>query len=166
MPVRSYDSTSDADSLWRLKRAFERGLGSETGDETKATAYAEKLTEEYREGYLEWVDQCIRHDERCVQVATTSQGNDTESIGYAFLLPDSLAYVWDAAVLNEIYVRPEYRGTGLADDLMNAVLTVARDQDLPLDRIVLDVDSGNERARSFYDRYGFDHWGEMVARDL
>ena len=81
-------------------------------------------------------------------------------------MPDSLAYVWDAAVLNEIYVRPEYRGTGLADDLMEAVLTVARDQDLPLGRIVLDVDSGNERARSFYDRYGFDHWGEMVARDL
>jgi len=166
MPVRAYDGTADADALWRLKRAFERGLGSETGDETKATAYAEKLTDEYREGYLEWVDRCVERDERCVQIAMASHGNDTETVGYAFLLPDSLAHIWDSAVLNEIYIRPEHRGTGLADELMAAVLEVARDQDLPLDRIVLDVDRANERARSFYDRHGFEHWGELVARDL
>ena len=29
-----------------------------------------------------------------------------------------------------------------------------------MDRIVLDVDRANERARAFYDR-----WGEMVVRD-
>jgi ribosomal protein S18 acetylase RimI-like enzyme len=31
---------------------------------------------------------------------------------------------------------------------------------------VLDVDRGNDRAKAFYDRYGFEHWGEMVARSL
>jgi len=45
-------------------------------------------------------------------------------------------------------------------------LSVARDQSLPLDRLVLDVDPDNERARAFYDRWGFEPWGEMVAREL
>ncbi len=49
---------------------------------------------------------------------------------------------------------------------MDAALALARDQDLPLDRIVLDVDPANERARAFYDRHGFESWGELVARDL
>jgi len=77
-----------------------------------------------------------------------------------------MAYVWDAAVLNEIYVAPEHRGTGVADDLMDAALDVAREQSLPLDRLVLDVDRENERAKAFYERHGFEHWGEMVAHDL
>jgi len=74
--------------------------------------------------------------------------------------------VWDAAVLNEIYVDPAHRGTAVGDDLIERALATARDQDLPLDRMVLDVDPENERARTFYDRYGFEPWGEMVARDL
>lgn len=166
MPVRSYDSESEADALWTLKRAFERGLGAETGDETKASAYAGKLTDEYREEYLEWVDRCVERDDRCVQVATATDESDASVVGYAFVLPEDLAYVWDAAVLNEIYVCPEHRGTGVADELLDAVLGVARDQDLPLDRIVLDVDDANERARSFYARHGFVRWGEMASRDL
>ncbi|WP_276279209.1 GNAT family N-acetyltransferase [Halorussus caseinilyticus] len=86
--------------------------------------------------------------------------------GYVFVLPQQLAMIWDAAVLNEIYVRPEYRGTGVADDLMDAAVESAADQDLPLDRLVLDVDRENDRAQAFYDRHGFEHWGEMVARKL
>ena len=74
--------------------------------------------------------------------------------------------IWDAAVLNEIFVAPEHRGGGVADDLMHAALALASDQDLPLDRLVLDVDPANERAKGFYDRHGFEPWGEMVARPL
>jgi ribosomal protein S18 acetylase RimI-like enzyme len=74
--------------------------------------------------------------------------------------------VWDAAVLNEIYVAGPRRGTGVADELMEAALAVARGQELPMERIVLDVDRDNERARAFYERYGFEPWGEMVAREL
>jgi ribosomal protein S18 acetylase RimI-like enzyme len=77
-----------------------------------------------------------------------------------------MAMIWDAAVLNELFVRPAHRGTGVADDLLEAALDVARGQDLPLDRIVLDVDPSNERARAFYERFGFAPWGEMVAREL
>lgn len=163
MTVRPYDST-DADALWELKRGFELGLGSETGGDDKHATYEAKLTDDYRERYFDWIDRCVGEDADCVVIAEDSE-TDT-LVGYAFVLPESLTFIWDAAVLNEIYVAPEFRGTGVADDLMDAALDCAREQDLPLDRMVLDVDGENDRAQSFYRRFGFSHWGEMVARDL
>lgn len=184
--VRPYEP-SDADALWTLKRGFETGLGDGTGGDAKAATYEAKLTEEYRRRWLDWVDRCVDEQAATVTVAdpdadasedaaagdTDAAGGDSDDTddpsdlaGYVFVLPESLSFVWDAAVLNEVYVRPAYRGTGVADDLMEAALSTARAQDLPLDRMVLDVDRENERAQAFYERYGFDHWGEMVARDL
>ncbi|MFC7046497.1 GNAT family N-acetyltransferase [Halobacteriaceae archaeon GCM10025711] len=160
--IRPYDATRDADGLWALKRAFELGLGAGTGGDEKAATYREKLDGDYRGRYLAWVDRCVADDERCVQVAEV----DGDLVGYVFVLPEDLAMIWDAAVLNEVFVDPAHRGTGVADDLFAAALALARDQDLPLDRIVLDVDEANERAQAFYRRHGFDHWGEMVARPL
>jgi GNAT superfamily N-acetyltransferase len=160
--IRPYRGT-DADALWELKRGFELGLGSGTGGDDKRAQYEAKLTEDYRSEWLAWVERCVEEEPECVQVAVTGEGR---VVGYVFVLPASMAFVWDAAVLNEVYLRPDARGTGVADDLMRAALSCARDQDLPLDRLVLDVDRGNDRARSFYDRWGFEHWGEMVARPL
>lgn len=186
--VRPYRD-SDADALWALKRGFETGLGAGTGGEEKAATYEAKLTDEYRRRWLDWVDRCVDEQASTVTVAeaggdaaaTAGAADDTaddaaagddsdidasDLAGYVFVLPESLSFVWDAAVLNEVYVRPAYRGTGVADDLMDAALSTARDQELPLDRMVLDVDRENERAQAFYERYGFEHWGELVARDL
>lgn len=157
--VRPYEP-GDRAALWGLKRAFETGLG-EAGDGGKADRYAAKLTDDYRERYLAWVGDCVAEASGCVRVAARE-----EPVGYVFVLPESLAMVWDAAVLNELYVRPADRGTGVADALMAAALEEARTQELPLDRLVLDVDRENERARGFYERHGFDRWGEMVARPL
>ena len=154
--------TQDAEALWELKRGFELGLGTSTGDDEKTTAYESKLDETYRREYLQWVDRCVDVNERAVQVAE----RDGAVVGYVFVLPESMAYIWDAAVLNEIYVSEQYRGTGVADELMENALAVAREQSLPLDRLVLDVDRKNERARAFYERWEFEHWGEMVARSL
>ncbi|MFQ3294434.1 MAG: ribosomal protein S18 acetylase RimI-like enzyme [Natrialbaceae archaeon] len=162
MDVRPYDAGQDRDALWELKRGFELGLGEGTGNEEKQDRYAGKLTADYRERYLKWVDRCVSDDERCLTVAA----DGTELAGYVFVLPERLAMIWDAAVLNEIFVGPEHRGSGVADDLMAVALEVADDQALPLDRIVLDVDRENERAKAFYRRYDFEHWGEMVARKL
>ncbi|KKF39125.1 GNAT family acetyltransferase [Halorubrum saccharovorum] len=174
--VRPYDSETDVDALYGLKIAFERGLGASTGGEGKAAAYEGKLTDEYRERWLAWVDRCVDDDERCVTVAVEEGGEgpgdrdgDTDGptlVGYVFVLPERLAMIWDAAVINEIYVDPEHRGTGVADELMDAAVALAGDQDLPIDRVVLDVDPANERAKAFYDRHAFESWGEMVARPL
>ncbi|PSQ15785.1 GNAT family N-acetyltransferase [Halobacteriales archaeon QS_8_69_73] len=159
--LRPYDAETDRAALWALKRAFETELGAAGGDE-KATAYDAKLTDDYRRRWLTWVDRCVADDPRCVTVAE----RDDRLVGYVFLLPERLAFVWDAAVVNELYVAPERRGTGVADDLLEAATELAREQDLPLDRLLLDVDPGNDRARAFYDRHGFEPWGEIVAREL
>lgn len=160
--IRPYDPDDDRTALWRLKRAFETDLGADTGDESKADRYARKLTDEYRTRWLAWVDRCIADDERCVTLAT----NGEEAIGYVFVLPERLAFVWDAAVVNELYVVPGRRGTGVADGLLDAAVALARQQQLPLDRLVLDVDPDNERAYAFYSKHGFEPWGEIVAREL
>lgn len=159
--VRPYDPGSDREELWTCKAAFERSMGS-TGDAAKSAAYEDKLTPTYRERYLDWVERCVQANEDCVQVA----GIEETIKGYVFVLPERHAMIWDGAVLNEIFVTQSQRGTGVADELMTAGLSVAESQDLPLDRIILDVDERNDRARSFYKRYGFESWGELVARDL
>ncbi|QKG93602.1 GNAT family N-acetyltransferase [Halorubrum salinarum] len=169
--IRPYDRERDADGLYELKIAFERGLGENTGGDGKAAAYEGKLTDAYRERWLDWVDRCVADDDRCVTVAVEGEGEsgtpgDGALVGYAFVLPERLSMVWDAAVLNELFVAPEHRGTGVADDLLDAALALGADQDLPLDRLVLDVDPANERAKGFYNRRGFEPWGEMVARPL
>ncbi|UTF52377.1 GNAT family N-acetyltransferase [Natronosalvus rutilus] len=171
--IRPYSPTTDADDLWALKQAFELGLGEGTGDDGKSERYESKLTDAYREGYLEWVERCRDEEPEAVTVAavepeSVEERNERKStlVGYVFVLPESLAYIWDAAILNEIYVTPDARGTGVADALMERALAVARAQDLPLERLVLDVDRENDRAQAFYERHGFAHWGEMVAREL
>jgi ribosomal protein S18 acetylase RimI-like enzyme len=161
--VRAYEGAWDREELWACKRAFELGIGAETGPTAKQTAYEDKLDDAYRDDWFDWVDRCVEADPRSVQVAP---GDDGSVRGYVFVLPESYRFIWDAAVLNEIYVKPGARGTGIADDLMDAALAYARDMDLPLDRIVLDVDRENPRAKRFYEKWGFDHWGEMVGRDL
>lgn len=179
--VRPYDPDRDADALWELKRGFELGLGSGTGGDQKQEIYEEKLDDDYRERYLNWACWCISHDRRCVLVAEPEFDRDSESasdsdadsessddrlLGYVFVLPQQFAMIWDAAVLNEIFLREGARGTGVGNDLMDAAVEFAADQDLPLDRLVLDVDRENDRAQAFYERHGFEHWGEMVARKL
>jgi ribosomal protein S18 acetylase RimI-like enzyme len=170
--TRPYE-TGDEAALWELKRGFELGLGTGTGGDDKAAKYEGKLDAAYREEWLAWVDRCVEQDPRCITVAVddaaTGAAAETEGgslAGYVFVLPESHRFIWDAAVLNELFVVPDYRGTGVADDLMAAAVELARDQNLPLDRLVLDVDRENDRAKAFYDRHGFEHWGEMVAREL
>jgi len=161
MDIRPYEPR-DADGLWACKRAFELGLGTGTGGDEKEDKYEGKLDAAYRADWFDWVERCVDADSRCVTVAVA----DGAVVGYVFVLPESHRFIWDAAVLNEIFVAPEHRGAGVADDLMDAAVDLAREQDLPLDRLVLDVDRNNDRAQAFYERHGFDHWGEMVAREL
>lgn len=173
MEYRPYDRETDETQLWGLKRAFETELGAETGTTAKRAAYEAKLTGVYRERYVDWVDRCTADDPRCVTVAE----DDTETagsagggagglVGYVFVLPERFAMIWDAAVLNEIYVTEGARGTGVADGLLDRALAVAGSQSLPMDRVVLDVDPDNHRAWGFYERHGFRPWGQMVARPL
>lgn len=158
--IRAY-RPADAESLWELKRGFERGLGTDTGSAAKAARYEGKLDDAYRESYLEWVKRCLAGEPKAVQLVE----RDDSIVGYVFVLPETMTHIWDGGVINELFVKPECRGEGLGDALMNAALDVLQDQDLPLDRVLLDVDGANERAKSLYESHGFEHWGEMLARD-
>lgn len=162
------DDPADRRALWELKTAFETDLAAGTGGDDKAERYDAKLTEEYRHRWLAWVDRCVADEPRCVTLAEvdSADGSDVEAVGYVFVLPERLAFVWDAAVVNELYVAPDHRGTGVSDALLDAAVDLAREQDLPLDRLLLDVDPENERAYDFYARHGFEPWGEIVAREL
>lgn len=159
MDIRPYDPR-DANGLWRLKCAFETELG--TKDDEKAQKYERKLTDEYRERYLAWVEDCTERDPGCLVVVE----HEEALVGYAFVLPASFVFIWDAAVLNELYLASDHRGTGTADALVTAAIEHAETQDPPLDRMVLDVDPTNGRARAFYERLGFEPWAEMIAREL
>ncbi|MFB6112157.1 MAG: N-acetyltransferase family protein [Halobacteriaceae archaeon] len=159
--LREYEPDGDRDGLWQCKAAFERELGA-AGDGEKAAAYAAKLSEAYRDRYLAWAERCVAREPACVTVAIA----EGDVVGYVFVLPETHAMIWDGAVLNEIFVDPAYRGGSVADALLDAALDHARSQALPMDRMVLDVDAENERARSLYERHGFTSWGEMVAREL
>lgn len=55
-----------------------------------------------------------------------------------------------------VYVSPEYRGTGVADVLMRAVIEHTKKSFL---QIVLGVKSVNERAIGFYKKHGFVVYG-------
>ncbi|WP_254524006.1 GNAT family N-acetyltransferase [Natrinema caseinilyticum] len=159
--IRRYDPHEDSEELWNLKKQFELELGSNTGGAEKESTYRTKLDGTYRDRYLQWAADCVNNED-CIVLAEV----DGEVVGYAFVLPERLAMIWDAAVLNELFIKKSHRGTTVATELMDTVITIAEEQNLPLDRIVLDVDQENDRAQAFYDRYGFEHWGEMVARPL
>lgn len=159
MTVRAYDD--DWDVLWQFKKAFEQELGA-GGPTEKEKMYAEKLTPEYRTQYGKWVKRCLSADPACIQLALV----DGEPVGYIFVLPETHAMIWDAGVINELYLAPAHRGTGLADSLLEAGLAVIESQSLPLSRVILDVSPENERAQAVYERHGFTPWAELLVREL
>lgn len=163
MERRPYDPERDSTALWNLKEAFERELGA-LGGEKKTATYEGKLTDEYRERYLDWVAWCTERDPQCVTVAEAADADGLA--GYVFVLPEELSMIWDGAVVNELYVCESFRGTGLADDLLEAAYDCAREQAVPISRIMLDVDAENGPASGVYRRHGFEPWGELLARDL
>ncbi len=162
MTVRPYNDSGDRESLWALKEAFERELGVTTGGTEKQTEYEGKLTPAYRERYFDWLECCLDENNECLVVGVA----DDAPRGYVFVLPESFSMIWDAAVINELFVQPRYRGTGLADQLLKAALELANEQSLPMDRLVLDVSHENQRARNFYARHGFEDWSGMMARPV
>jgi ribosomal protein S18 acetylase RimI-like enzyme len=64
-----------------------------------------------------------------------------------------------------VYVTPAHRATGVAEQLMDAVVAWARDE-AGLDRLRLYVHEHNPRAAAFYRRYGFTETGATMPYDL
>ena len=70
----------------------------------------------------------------------------------------------DRLVVGELYVAEAYRGTGLADRLMERAERDAREKDCG--ELRLDVDVDNERAMAFYEKQGFEPYRRQLTRSV
>jgi GNAT superfamily N-acetyltransferase len=84
---------------------------------------------------------------------------DGAPVGYAKLGPVKLDIATDrpAILLDQLYVLKEHHGAGLAHALMDWTLDEARRRGAEAMYLTVYVD--NQRARRFYDRYGFEAVG-------
>ena len=90
---------------------------------------------------------------------------DGEPVGYAKLTPLRAPFP-DAAKgsmeLQQLYVRSDLHGAGVADRLMDWSVATARKQGSPA--LYLTVFDHNERAKRFYARHGFAEVGRCTFR--
>jgi ribosomal protein S18 acetylase RimI-like enzyme len=98
---------------------------------------------------------------RVTDVPTFAAERDGRLIGLAGLARETTAKRRHRGTLIRMYVRPEARGSGAADALVEAVLDHARAEGL--DSVILAVTVGNEAARRLYDRHGFVVYGVEPA---
>ena len=84
---------------------------------------------------------------------------DGEPVAYAKLGPPSLPFEprGPSIELRQFYILGPWHGTGLAGELMNWVLTRARESGAA--DLYLSVFVDNHRAQRFYARYGFERIG-------
>lgn len=70
----------------------------------------------------------------------------------------------DSAHIHELYVTEPYRGTGVADSLVEYAERWAESRSCAF--LTLDVNVGNDRARSFYENQGFEAKRQTMVRPL
>jgi len=75
-------------------------------------------------------------------------------LGAALQTPSEKFDTPDQLLLGNFYVAPEYRGTGLADDLVARAVQQAREDGA--EELSLDVAADNERALAYYEKLGFE----------
>jgi ribosomal protein S18 acetylase RimI-like enzyme len=80
-------------------------------------------------------------------LAYTAAGEPVGMLGGGVVTPQR-ALVWG------VWVAPEHRGGGLAEQLMAAIEDWARDE-AGVSELMLEVNEQNSRARAFYSRLGF-----------
>ncbi len=91
-----------------------------------------------------------------------------EAVGYAKLRDNSalgLPEGQDAAgrlEIKQLYVREDWQGTGLGAALMRSILALA--EQLHCTAVVLGVWEKNDKARAFYQRFGFREIGQHEFR--
>lgn len=106
------------------------------------------------EGLIALYANWIRQDNATIFIAEDAG----QPIGYIYALlhhrPENpFSYVRDYVLIDQMSVNPEYYGTGVANQLMQAVKDLARMQNVS--RITLDVWDFKGRAKRFYEKQGF-----------
>ena len=91
-------------------------------------------------------------------------GPDRDLVAFVSTSVDACPEVFDRPdrlVVGDIYAAEPYRGTGLADRLIERAGLDARERDCG--ELRLDVDVGNERARAFYENRGFEEYRKRLT---
>ncbi|WP_459876307.1 GNAT family N-acetyltransferase [Halorubrum gandharaense] len=141
--------------------------------EANVDFYRGQFEEDGRRGWLAVVpagdaDGGEEGDEDVADPATAALTDpDIELVAHLLTEADEAPAVFDRPdrlVVGDIYVREPYRGTGLADRLVERAAADAREHGCG--ELRLDVDAGNERALAFYAKQGFETYRKQLTRDV
>lgn len=108
------------------------------------------------ESYRAWVAVDETSDEVTKRDDSLTDG-DGSFVGFITTNVDESPSVFERPsrlVIGDIYVREPYRGTGLANELIDHATDRARETEC--EELALDVDVENERAIAFYESLGFE----------
>jgi diamine N-acetyltransferase len=108
-------------------------------------------------GVADWEEQ-LRDPSFAVRIAEA----DGSAVGYVKIGPMKLPveHGHSSMLLDQFYVRPEHHGSGIASALMEWAVDEARRRGA--EALYLTVFIENERAKRFYDRYGFEDVGRYA----
>jgi ribosomal protein S18 acetylase RimI-like enzyme len=150
-----------------------------TALEEAPDAFASTLEAEVGQGEEQWRERFATS----VFFGAAQPGNGTPLVGLVGGFAEAAGHAdpggepaaWH---LISMWIAPQVRGQGIADELVTAICDVAREAGAR--QIALWVTDGNDRARAFYTRAGFrgtgqrqiirhgepDLWEERLIRDL
>ncbi len=120
--------------------------------------YRERFETEGTRGWV--VVESDQVDPECTDPAVELTGHVLTSVDACpsvFDRPDRL-------VVGDLYVTEPYRGSGLADRLIERAVADARDQSCG--ELRLDVAVDNDRARAFYKKQGFEPYRKQLTRKV
>ena len=92
--------------------------------------------------------------EHCIFVGVI----DNVVVGYASLSPYRPKEAYKSTVELSIYIHQEYRGKGIATQLMDHILEIAKNDPL-LHNVVSVITAGNEGSTKLHERFGFTYCG-------
>jgi glycolate oxidase len=143
-------------SDWRVLREVRLEMLSDT-----PMAYVESLAAARRQTDTQWQERAATMSDESSITLVADDGTDGSRI--CGLMRVVIKQPQDPsqprqAMLISVYVAPEHRGLGLADQLLDEACAVAR-AEFGAGVIELGVHEDNARARAFYTRHGFEVTG-------
>ncbi|SEO37848.1 GNAT family N-acetyltransferase [Actinacidiphila rubida] len=149
---------------WRQSRALRLAA---LQDPVAAVAFARTYAEELAMSDEEWRGRASGDRARqfvAVRVDGADDGGGDGAgpdawVGMAVVIAERPDYL----SVNAVYVRPEVRGSGVAEKLLAAAIAWTWDR---ADQLYLWVHEKNPRAQAFYRRLGFVPTGESMASPL
>jgi GNAT superfamily N-acetyltransferase len=124
-------------------------------DPVSAVAFERSYAEESVFSDETWQQRASGTGAQQFVVVSSGQG-DGEWVGMLAVVVERPDYL----SINAVYLRPEARGTGLAEKLFAAAIAWVWDR---TDRVYLWVHQDNGRAEAFYRRFGFTRTGRTEA---